>query len=363
MTVEQVQETVPGNSFSAPGTRNFPLNSWWVVARGDELTRTPFGRRIADLPIVLFRRQDGTPVALADRCPHRWLPLSMGKIIGDEIQCLYHGMRFDAEGACTGIPTQDRIPRGMAVQRYPLREVGPLIWIWTGRPEDAAGVEPPATPWFDTGWAWSVSSLHADANYMLLHENVMDLTHFAYLHEGATVIPSGYDDPPEMELAVDGDRVSYRLPFPSITLKDDFRAGPTGIGEEHPIHREEYGAFVTPAIHVGGSDVVDKNGVEERRFQTKFVHFFTPETATSCHYVWIAARNWAVDDEGITQAIAESLEEPFHQDAVALSAIQRICLDQPDYPEISVRADRAALIVRRVLQDILRRDGASQVVP
>src|SRR5437588_10765396 len=79
---------------------NYPRNQWWVVATSSEITREPRQRWVLDLPVVLYRREDGGPVALDDRCPHRWAPLSKGWLDGDELVCGYHGLRFAPEGNC-----------------------------------------------------------------------------------------------------------------------------------------------------------------------------------------------------------------------------------------------------------------------
>jgi phenylpropionate dioxygenase-like ring-hydroxylating dioxygenase large terminal subunit len=78
----------------------FLRNFWYVAASINEVTRKPLGRTILGEPIVFFRKEDGTPVAIEDRCVHRHLPLSMGKLVGDLLQCHYHGLRYDSAGQC-----------------------------------------------------------------------------------------------------------------------------------------------------------------------------------------------------------------------------------------------------------------------
>ena len=71
----------------------FLKNFWYVAASDHEVSRTPMRRMFLGEPVVLFRKEDGTPVALEDRCVHRHLPLSMGRLVGDILQCHYHGLR------------------------------------------------------------------------------------------------------------------------------------------------------------------------------------------------------------------------------------------------------------------------------
>ena len=88
---------------------NYPRNMWWCAAHRDEVSETPMARWLLEKPIVLYRLADGTPIALDNRCPHRWAPLSRGKVVNDQLVCTYHGMEFGKDGVCTKVPTQDNI--------------------------------------------------------------------------------------------------------------------------------------------------------------------------------------------------------------------------------------------------------------
>ena len=96
----------------------FLRNYWYVGAYADEVTQEPLGRILLGEPVVLYRTEAGVPVALEDRCAHRLLPLSMGKVIGDTIQCHYHALEFDCTGTCVRIPGQERIPPQMKVKSF-----------------------------------------------------------------------------------------------------------------------------------------------------------------------------------------------------------------------------------------------------
>jgi len=91
-------------------------NCWQVIAFTNEVGTTPLARVVQSEPIVLFRTQAGQAVALADRCPHRFAPLSLGRVVGDEIQCGYHGLCFDRDGACVRVPGQDAVPQRARVR-------------------------------------------------------------------------------------------------------------------------------------------------------------------------------------------------------------------------------------------------------
>src|SRR4029079_2753344 len=95
------------------------------------VTSRRLGRIVWSEPVVFYRTEDGTPVALEDRCPHRRLPLSMGKLGGaDVLQCHYHGLRFAPTRACVRVPGQDMIPATARVKSYPVVERYKWLWIW-----------------------------------------------------------------------------------------------------------------------------------------------------------------------------------------------------------------------------------------
>ena len=106
---------------------NYPTGAWWVAATAGEVSTAPCQKWILGRPVVLYRAADGGVVALDDRCPHRWAPLSLGKVIGDNIACPYHGFRFGPDGRCVHIPTQSVVPTVARVHSYPVREAGPFI--------------------------------------------------------------------------------------------------------------------------------------------------------------------------------------------------------------------------------------------
>lgn len=128
-------------------------NRWYGVLRSAALGRRPVAVRRLGLPIVLYRRADGSPVALLDRCSHRGAALSRGRVRGDEIECPYHAFRFDGGGRCTAIPCEGpdaRIPGGMDVPAFAVREAHGVVWLWWGAAPQALGLaELPPLPWLD----------------------------------------------------------------------------------------------------------------------------------------------------------------------------------------------------------------------
>src|SRR6202007_1211164 len=121
-------------------------NVWYVAAHAHELDQGLVARTICNEPVVLYRAASGQPVALHDRCPHRFVPLSMGKRVGDTLQCGYHGLAFDATGACADAPNDEQQTARICVRAYAAVERYSVIWLWLG---DAAAADPSLIPSFD----------------------------------------------------------------------------------------------------------------------------------------------------------------------------------------------------------------------
>ena len=112
---------------------DWPQNAWYAAAYDVELqarAARAHGRRPA---LVLYRRTDGKAVALENACWHRLLPLSEGKLDGDEVVCGYHGLVYNADGRCTFMPSQETINPAACVRAIPVVEKHRFVWVWTGR--------------------------------------------------------------------------------------------------------------------------------------------------------------------------------------------------------------------------------------
>ncbi len=163
--------------------QSFPMNAWYAAAWDAEITRALFPRTIAGKHIVFYRKQDGQVAALEDACWHRLVPLSKGRIEGDEVVCGYHGLAFNAQGRCTHMPSQETINPSACVRSYPVMERHRFIWVWTGDPALADPALIPDLHWnHDPDWAGDGRTIHVKCNYRLVLDNLMDLTHETYVH-------------------------------------------------------------------------------------------------------------------------------------------------------------------------------------
>ncbi len=160
-------------------------NHWYVVALSREVTDKPVGVVLWDAAIVLYRDSQHQIYALEDSCPHRFVKLSRGCVIEDELECAYHGWRINAEGGCAAVPylaENQKLP-SCRIRRYPVREQDGFVWLFPGDPVLAEKVEPMGVPeWDHLNYIGSVTVIDAKAHFSYLIENLMDMYH-GHLHQ------------------------------------------------------------------------------------------------------------------------------------------------------------------------------------
>ncbi|MEO0032930.1 MAG: hypothetical protein RIS94_2688 [Pseudomonadota bacterium] len=159
-------------------------NAWHVACWSMDLeTAKPFAITMANDPIVIFRTEGGRVVALEDRCVHRLAPLSLGRCEGEALRCMYHGLKFEADGACSEIPGQDLIPATARVRSYPVVDRHSWIWVWLGDPAKAdPALIPPAVGFDHPDYILGRGQLDYAAQARLIHDNLCDFTHLSYVH-------------------------------------------------------------------------------------------------------------------------------------------------------------------------------------
>lgn len=158
---------------------------WYVAAWSHEVPIGKlFGLTIIGQPVLIYRKQDGTLVALADQCCHRHAPLSRGRLEGDDVRCMYHGLKFDSAGRCIEIPGQDEVPERFCVRNYAISEGDGWIWVWMGEHGTAdVSLIPSATGPDDPRWHMRSGNIDYKACYLLVNDNLTDFSHLAFVHE------------------------------------------------------------------------------------------------------------------------------------------------------------------------------------
>lgn len=337
--------------------RNWPLNSWWVAAHASEVSDKPVMRWICELPIAIYRGEDGKVAALHNRCPHRWAPLHKGTVEGNDLVCPYHGFQFGPTGQCVKVPTQEKTPPAIRVRSFPVEERYGFIWIWTGDlekadpdliPDDLAYLSDPA-------WhiCWGYKSVNG--NFMQMKENVLDLTHFAFLHKNSAQI-AGWDRAPKVELSPG--RVTYRLLFDREPLPAMY-AFPARKKPGKPVDRDNWGTQLSPGAHHGAVDMYDPDPEPDgyERFSLRIIHLTTPVSIGKSHYYWAFARDHG--DPFDYDAMRAQADVIFGEDIEMVEASQemaRASIDHENAVEFSVQADRAAIEGRRLVAAMVKKE-------
>ena len=330
------------------------LRDYWYACGWDrEIGREIAARTILGEPVILFRKEDGAPVALEDRCCHRNLPLSMGKLIGDRVQCGYHGLVFDEEGACVAVPGQTTIPPGAAIRSYPVVERHRFVWIWMGEPGRA---DPSRIPgemrWNDAeGWRAAGASLRLGCDYRLLIDSLLDPPHETPLHMGAGV-------------AAEAKREGCEV---SISRRETDRAPPpfwkAAIGRAENCDRWQIARFAPPAnicldMGVAATGTGASEGDRRQGANLRSLNAVTPETEASCWLFWSFSRNFGTGDDALTGEIHETFTGVFDRTRRLVEAQQASLETAPAaFRFVDVDADAGTLHARRAIDDALRREA------
>jgi len=328
----------------------YPKFQWYVAATSDEIGRTLLERRILDEPVVFYRTEAGVPVALAGLCPHRLYPLAQGCLKGDALSCGYHGITFDSSGKCVRIPSQERIPDGMSVRPYQVHEVGGLLWIWMGPPGSAVLASVPDLPKAGIavpGFRVDFNPMrHLAARYQLLIDNLMDLSHISFIH-AATVPDGGHVVGTEAKISQEAGVLSVRRTFSHVPADGFIKfLHPDIVGSVDNTLTSDY--FGPCFINAGGPWIRKPGEAGER--QMNFFHAITPETRHSTHYFNGISRNFAIENDSLSQMMLAQSAAVISEDIRALGILERqLQLEGDAQSEISVVSDAGALRVRRIL--------------
>ena len=331
----------------------FARNQWYVVAWSTEVGRELLARTVLGEPLALYRTEDGRAVALADRCVHRRFPLSESRLDGDRVVCGYHGFTYDTTGACVSVPGQQRIPRTARVAAYPVAEVDSFVWVWIGDPEQAdADTIPRAPHLVADGWVTVSGMEPIDADYGLLVDNLMDLSHETYLHGGYIGTPEVAETPITTEVDEEAGvvRVSRHMADAECP---PFYARSTGIDGRIQRHQDiEYRAPCLYLLHSRISPV----GQTVPVFRTEITYAITPSAPGKVYDFWAVSRDFAVDDAEVTTFLRDFNHTVVMQDVDALNLLQR-CLDTEPagYQELSINIDTGGLAARRILGKLAAR--------
>jgi len=338
-----------------PGMAEYPRNQWYVAAFSDEVTREPIHRLLCEEPIVMYRDLSGKAVALFDRCPHRGMRLSNGgTIIGDNIQCNYHGIQFGADGRCKIIPSGGVPVSALAVRSYPVEERSGWIWFWPGDPESADSALIPDHEELgltaDGFFSYFGVRLEASSNYLYSFENLVDATHISFLHHG--LIDNGHVAAHPYRIEADGTRVSMIRLFENETQPPMLRMA-FGLKGEHADRTLELRSYA-PNLCMVRNLFTDLDFPDQPVRDNRLLFGITPAGAKSAYQFVSVAQNYENHHPGLFDDLRKLLME----DVVALDDVQSLfdSLPRDCTPEVSVRADEGAIRTRRIIAEQIRRE-------
>ena len=337
----------------------FLKNCWYVVAWSGELGRTLLERQICGESIVFYRTELGEPVGMSNLCPHRFAPLSAGRLIGDDIRCGYHGFRFGPSGGCTHSPLIDGIiPAKMRIKRYAVIERHAMIWLWLG---DADAADPDLIPDFSCNdhpdFRRIDGMMEVRANYELISDNLLDLTHAEFVHEG--ILDSEALTRSKLETLQKGTTVW------SNRWAHDGAAPPAWAAAfgnyDKPVDHWAYMRWDAPGNLLLDVGVCPVGGTRGEGVWLYGCDLVTPRDATSSWYFWSFVRNYAVDDAEVDAMWRSAIEIAFvGQDKPILEEQQRMIGDRSldEMNPVMVAADVASTRARRIMKRLIAEEAS-----
>jgi phenylpropionate dioxygenase-like ring-hydroxylating dioxygenase large terminal subunit len=347
----------------------FLKNFWYAAAFPEDVGRHLLRRTFLGEDIVLYRLEDGTLVALEDRCAHRRLPLSMGKLIGDTLQCGYHGLVYDCTGACIRIPGEKQVPQGSQVRRFPLVERHRYLWIWLGAPELA---DPELIPDYsrvaDPGWGTTRIQLHLDCNYLLTVDNLLDLSHLPYVHGTTTGNPPVAEEA-SVKTERKGECVHVKRwardvdPAPTFVEFGGY-SGKVDIWQISEFRPPSY-IRVSYGSAPAGTGIPEGDGIwSQGNWGFQVYHGITPESERTTHQFRYVAHQFGRSDAEMLRAFYRQCDQIINED-VAIFARQQQALDndiagatawQPN-AQVAINADAGLMQARAITQKLLKSEA------
>ncbi len=332
---------------------SFLYNCWYVAAWHHEIKDHLFTRTILNEPIVFFRKSNGDVVALRDQCPHRAAPLSTGKIIDDNIQCGYHGFKFDYNGSCVWLPGQTKIPNTMSVKSYPVIEKWKWIWIWLGDPKLADETLIPNFWWNDND-SWGVVEgdyYLFNGNYFLIVDNLLDGSHVSYVHESTL----GTDDVASFEAKISYDDLNVRSerwiinkpPAPMYKKIGNFNSN---------VDRWQLIDFIPPSNVVldTGSSITGHKKSDGINLIP--VNCMTPETINTTHVFWAHTRNFKINSKETSELIRNNMCIAWKEDIHIMQLQQGRLNDDPNFKFSMAKIDKAPELARKITNNLINNE-------
>lgn len=339
----------------------FLRNTWYVAGWGETLTSDPVRIRILGEGVALYRLPDGQAVAIGDRCPHRFASLGNGKIVGEALQCPYHGLQFDRTGQCVYNPHGNgAIPPGARVKNYPLVERHHALWIWMG---DNTNADPNLIPDFTAFDGSSIASsrgyLSVKAQYELVVDNLLDLSHAAFIHPFLTT--EGFAERSRADIKQEGEAIWSYLWNDNEPLTPLFKL--VWDRNEERCDMRTHMRWTPPSNLLLDVGVTHVGSEPEAGPALPSAHLLTPETETSTHYFWMIGRNRRQSDVALGEIIHNGISRAFNTEDEPMIMTVAENMQGEDFwslrPTI-LPGDSAAVRARRRLAQLIRREAETK---
>lgn len=330
-------------------------NAWYVAGWDHEIGSRPIARTICGVPMMFYRKLDRAVVGMRDACPHRLLPLSMGLREGDSIRCKYHGLKLGADGVAEEMPLKtEKVNKGVCAETFAVEERHRFVWVWVGDRQAAdPALIPDLWPCSAPGWTVDGGYYHVEADYRLMIDNLMDLTHETYVHAGSIGQPELMEAP--LETRTEGDRVFVSRWMPGIDAPPFWRGA---LKKDGLVDRWQICEFIPPSaviIDVGVAPVEAGATLEhhDQGVRGFVIDVATPESETSMHYFWGMARSFDIDDAGFTARFKQQQGGVFLEDKEILEAQQRAISANPAMKLNAYSIDQGGTRARQIINRII----------
>lgn len=335
-------------------------HTWYVADWGHAVGRALRQIEIMGEKIVIYRTEAGDPVALEDACPHRKLPLSMGRLKGDEVECGYHGLTFDCSGACIRVPGQSMIPAKARVHSYPVVERYDLIWIWMG---DPALADPDKIlkieHWGDPAWGFNTGPvMELDCNYLLVTDNLLDPSHVSWVHPGSFAQAACEETPLDIDIAADGVTVSRWMSDVEVAPLYQPLVPFAGRSDRLQHYEVRFPALaVIKAIFTPAGGGGRGKPLPDDTFIMESYNLMTPVNERQTRYYWFQLRNVKADCAETSAFMSKGIKAAFDEDKAILNAVQK-GLDNARVRPIDLAIDGGPLRFRRLLEKMIAAENA-----
>lgn len=351
---------------SSADNRLFLQNCWYVAAWSYEIdVHQMHAITIINKPVLIYRKANGEITAMANQCCHRHAPLSLGRLEGDDIRCMYHGLKFNAEGKCIEVPgSQEEVPAHFFINPYPVVEKDSWVWIWMGDPDKVdEGLIPNAVGPEDPHWTMNSGHIDYDAGYLLVTDNLTDFSHIAWVHENSFAAGSSgaFVQQPRVQLIDRGIKVT----------RWNTNVPPRGYMEQDKTY-DQYLTydFIVPGVLTmfsamypsGTAEACDRGHPADdiepitANFTSQTVTPMTDGT-TRYYFCWGPRTEEHEKDPKLLEGMWALANMAFAEDKKMIEAQQKNIKLQTGAPMVSITDDRGPTMFRKVVDKLIKEEA------